>query len=92
MPYRNKTSSSPLAATYYVLNAGTFTTLGGDANEAITVTGATASDIAIVSIKTKGATPRTIVAAAATTDAINVIMSGDPSTDHVLYYILLRAS
>lgn len=76
---------------YAVIAAGTFTTAGGDANESITVSGALSSDLAIVVLKTKGATPRTILTAAAASGAINVEMSGDPSTDHVLSYILLRA-
>ncbi len=76
---------------YAVFAAGSFTTAGGDANESISVSGALSSDIAIVVLKTKGATPRTILTAAAGTDAIAVEMSGDPSTDHVLSYILLRA-
>lgn len=75
-----------------IFAAGEFTTAGGDANEAITVTGALATDIAIVTLKTKGATPRTILTAAAATDAINVVLSADPSTDHVLSYMVLRAN
>lgn len=70
---------------------GIFTTAGGDATESIPVTGVVAGDIAIVTVKTAGATPRSIVAAAATTGAITVTLSGDPSTDHVLQYIVLRA-
>lgn len=76
---------------HYVVAAGTFTTAGGDANESITVSGITSSDIAIVVLHTKGATPRTILTAQAGTDAIAVEMSGDPSTDHVLKYMVLRA-
>jgi hypothetical protein len=71
--------------------AGTFTTAGGDAAESITVAGATATDIAIVTVKTAGVSPVSIVAAAAGTDAIAVTMSADPSTDHVLQYTVFRA-
>lgn len=71
---------------------GSHTTAGGDAAETITATGATATDIAIVTVKTAGATPRSIVAAAAGTDSIAVTMSGDPSTDHVLSWAIVRAS
>lgn len=74
-----------------VIAAGNFTTAGGDANETITATGATSSDIAIVTLKTAGAVPRTITTAAAGTDSIAVVLSGDPSTDHVLNYLVLRA-
>lgn len=81
-----------IAPSHVVKFAGTFTTLGGDAAEAITVTGAAATDIVQVMVKTAGGTPRSIVAAAAATNAINVTMSGDPSTDHVLQYVVLRAA
>lgn len=81
-----------IAPSHVVKFAGTFTTLGGDASEAITVSGAVASDIVMVTVKTAGGTPRSIVAAAAATNAINVTMSGDPSTDHVLQYVVLRAA
>lgn len=84
--------ASGIAPSHVVKFAGTFTTLGGDASEAITVTGAAATDIVQVSVKTAGGTPRSIVAAAAATNAINVTLSGDPSTDHVLQYIVLRAA
>lgn len=74
-----------------VIASGVHTSAGGDATESITVTGAASGDIAIVTLKTAGATPRTITTAVATTDAITVTMSGDPSTDHVLQYIVVRA-
>ena len=84
--------ASGIAPSHVVKFAGTFTTAGGDASETITVTGAAATDIVQVMVKTAGGTPRSIVAAAAATNAINVTMSGDPSTDHVLQYIVLRAA
>lgn len=77
---------------YKAVYAGTFTTAGGDASESITVSGAAASDIVVVTVKTAGGTPRSIVASTAATNAINVTMSGDPSTDHVLQYVVFRAS
>lgn len=83
---------SGIAPSHYVKYAGSFTTVGGDANEVITVSGCTSSDLAFVGIKTKGGTPRTLVAFAAATDQINVELSGDPSTDHVLVYQVLRAA
>lgn len=72
--------------------AGSFTTAGGDANESITVSGCLNTDIAIVVLHTKGGTPRTILTAQAATDAINLEFSGDPSTDHVVSYMVLRAA
>lgn len=75
-----------------VVYMGTFTTVGGDASEAISIPGVVATDRIAVTVKTAGATPRSIVAATAATDAINVTLSGDPSTDHVLQYIVFRAA
>ena len=77
---------------YRVFAAGEFTTAGGDSSETITVSGAATSDLALVLVKTAGATPRSIVAAAAGSGSIAVTLSGDPSTDHVLTYVLLRAT
>lgn len=75
---------------YKVFAAGNFTTVGGDANESIAVSSMTASDIAIVNVRTPGATPRTIVSVTPGTGAIAVVMSDDPAADHVLSYIVLR--
>lgn len=75
-----------------IIASGLHTTAGGDANENIVVTGALATDIAIVTLKTVGATPRTILTAAAGEDDIDVVLSGDPSTDHVLQYLVYRPS
>lgn len=83
---------SGIAPSHVVKFAGTFTTAGGDTTESITVTGATATDIAVVTVKTAGASPVSIVAAAAGTNAITVTTSADPSTDHVLYYVVYRAA
>lgn len=84
--------STGITYSHRVIAAGAFTTAGGDANEAITITGALSTDIAVVVLKTAGATPRTILTSAAAAGQINVVLSGDPSTDHVLSYVLLRAS
>lgn len=70
--------------------SGVYTTAGGDATESITVSDCASGDIAIVTVKTAGATPRSVVAAAAGSAAITVTMSDDPSTDHVLQYVVLR--
>jgi len=72
--------------------AGKFTSLGGDATEVITVTGLAATDVVHVTVQTKGATPRSIVEAVPTADTITVTLSGDPSTDHILGYSVLRAA
>jgi hypothetical protein len=74
-----------------VIASGKFTTVGGDATESITATGAASTDAVFVSINTVGATPRTVTSAVGATNAITVTMSGDPSTDHVLNYMVVRA-
>jgi len=76
---------------HVVKYAGEFTTAGGDATESIPAVGALATDLVVVTLHTVGATPRTILTALAVADAITVTMSGDPSTDHVLTYVVLRA-
>jgi len=74
-----------------VTHAGTFVTLGGDSNETITgLRGVVGTDIAIVTLKEVGGTPRTIVNARAAADSIEVIFSGDPTTDHEVNYIVIR--
>lgn len=73
------------------VKAGKFTTVGGDATEVISVPGATAADVAVVTLQTAGATPRTVLRAAAGTNNITVTLSGDPSTDHVLCWTLIQA-
>jgi hypothetical protein len=81
-----------VAPSHIVKFAGKFTTLGGDANEQISVPGVVAGDIVFVSLQDKGGTPRTILTAKPGTDVIDMIFSGDPSTDHIVSYQVLRAA
>ena len=69
---------------------GTASTTAG-ASQTLSVSGVLATDAVLVSVKTAGATPRSIVAASAGTNSISVTMSGDPSTDHVLQYVVIRS-
>ena len=78
--------------THKVVAAGTFTTAGGDASESITAAAVLGTDVVMVSVKTAGGTPRSVVAAAAGAGSIAVTMSDDPSTDHVLQYVAYRAA
>jgi len=77
-------------ANYSIFAAGAFSTAGGDANESISAPGATSSDLAFCQLQTKGSTPRTILTAKSKTDGIDVVLSGDPSTDHVIVWQVLR--
>lgn len=74
---------------YDIFAAGTHTTVGGNAAEAITVTGALASDIALVQY---GATDDTdtISKAVVTANTLTVTMSADPLVAHSLHYCILR--
>lgn len=85
------TDNADSDVSHIVVAAGEHTTAGGDANETISVSGALATDIALVTLHTVGTTPRTITTASASADQVDVVMSGDPSTDHVLSYVVLRA-
>jgi len=76
---------------FKVVASGTFQTVGGDAAESIPVASVVATDIVMVLVKTAGATPRSVDAAAAGAGSIAVTMSGDPAADHVLQYIVVRA-
>lgn len=83
---------SGISFSHRVVAAGTFTTAGGDDNESITATGVVGTDLILCQLKTKGGTPRTILTCAANTGTIDAVFSGDPSTDHVVYWVALRAS
>jgi len=83
---------SGIAPSHFVKFAGEATTVGGAAAEAITVTGLATTDLVFVTIKTTGATPRTIVKATPTLNTLTVTFSGDPSNDHVVHYMALRAA
>lgn len=85
-----KTISNGLGA-FTIVAAGEATTAGGAAAEDISLSGVLASDLCICTLQAKGATPRTILTAATDADKITVTWSGDPSTDHVVTYLVLRA-
>lgn len=72
--------------------AGTHATSAGSPNQSLSVPGVLSTDIVSVLVKTQGATPRVVNAATAAANAVNIIMSGDPSTDHVLQYLVFRAA
>jgi hypothetical protein len=76
---------------YAVWAAGEATTVGGDATETITVTGALATDILLIQVGTSPATNnRQIVEAIVSANTITVVLSDDPSTTHTIQYALLR--
>lgn len=81
-----------ITPSHIVVFAGKFTTAGGDANEQASVAGVVASDIVVASLQDKGASPVTLLTSKPGTDVIDFIMSGNPSTDHVISYQVLRAA
>ena len=75
---------------HYIAYAGVHTTVGGGAAEAITVTGALATDIPVVKYNTTDDTD-TILKAVMTANTLTVTMSADPGATHKLAYMILRA-
>lgn len=75
---------------HYIAYAGTHTTVGGAAAEAITVTGALATDIPIVIYNTTNDSD-SILKAVVTANTLTVTCSADPSTAHAFTYMLLRS-
>lgn len=70
--------------------AALYTTVGGSATEAITITGLAVGDIPNVTVNTNGATPRTITTAKVTSNTLTVVFSGDPAADHVINIVVHR--
>jgi predicted RecA/RadA family phage recombinase len=75
---------------FEIVAAGEATTAGGAAAEDITISGVVATDLCLVTIHTVGSTPRVIVTSLAAAGKITVTFADDPSTDHVVTYIVLR--
>ena len=75
---------------HYIAYAGTHQTVGGAAAEAVTVTGALATDIPIVIYNTTNDTD-SILKAVVTANTLTVTCSADPSSVHAFSYMVLRA-
>lgn len=73
--------------------ASQYTTTGGAAAEAITVTGAVAAtDRAFVQMVDNGTNNVTVLQAVVTTDTLTVTFSGNPGNDCIINYQLIRAA
>lgn len=83
---------SGIAPSHVVLYGGQPTTAGGAAAEAITVTGAAATDLAFVTMVDQGSNTVSIVKAVVTTNTLTVTFSADPGNDAVINYVLFRAA
>lgn len=76
-----------------LIAAGVFTTVGGDANEQIAgLTGVVGTDTAVVWVQKAGATPRTVDTITPGVGVVDLVLSGDPSNDHILGYFVFRAA
>lgn len=75
---------------HYIAYAGTHTTVGGAAAEAVTITGALATDIPIVVYNTTNDTD-SILKVVMSANTMTVTCSADPLTAHAFSYMILRA-
>lgn len=75
---------------HYVAYAGSFTCVTGSATQTITVTGALATDVAIVNYRTTDDTD-TILKAVLTANTLTLTLSADPLAAHSVQYAILRA-
>lgn len=88
---RSSLTSTGAAPAYVNVYAGTSASVAGATNS-VTVTGALTTDVAIVTLNTVGATLRTILTSkVSATNTLQVVFSGDPSTDHAINYAIFRA-
>ena len=68
------------------------TTAGGAAAEAITVTGAAATDLAFVQLVDEGSNTVTVANAVVTENTLTVTFSADPGADAIINYEIIRAA
>lgn len=81
-----------ITPSHVVKYAGEYTTTGGNATEAATVTGVAATDIVVASIMDNGTNNVTLLQAATTLNTITFTFSADPGADAVVSYAVYRAA
>lgn len=86
---QNGTPGSSIMGAYPKF-AANYTTTGGAAAEAITVTGALVTDIPFVMLQDGGTNTVTVASAAVTANTLTITFSADPGDDAVVSYALLR--
>lgn len=85
--------ASGIAPSSVIKFASQYTTSGGSASEAITVTGAVgATDRAFVQVVDNGTNNVAVLQAVVTNDTLTVTFSGDPGADTIINYQLIRAA
>ena len=72
------------------VKGGQHTTTGGSSTEIIPAPGVSPTDAVSVTLRLEGASPVTVVSAAAGLDAITVQLSADPADDHSLNWIAVQ--
>lgn len=75
---------------HYIFAAANYTTVGGAAAEAISITGLLATDVAIVKYRATDDTD-TILKAVCTAGTLTVTFSADPGATHAITYLIARA-
>lgn len=83
--------ATAVSPSHVVKFAANYTTTGGAAAEAITVTGAAVTDIPFVTLQNDGTNNVTIASAVITANTLTVTFSGDPGNDTIISYAILRA-
>jgi len=81
-----------ITPSHIVKYAGQPTTVGGAAEEAFTVTGALATDLAFVQLVDEGGNTVAVEKAVVTSNTLTVTFSADPGNDAIINYQLLRAA
>lgn len=84
--------ASGITPSHVVKYGAQYTTVGGAATEAVTVTGALSTDIASCVIKDNGTGNVTLLQTAVTNDTLTLTFSGNPGNDAVVYYQIFRAA
>lgn len=83
---------SGVAPSHVIKYGARYTTIGGNAAEAITLSGVASTDLVFVRLVNDGTANVTISGWAPTTDTLTVTFSGDPGNDAIIDYIVIRAA
>lgn len=84
--------SSGITPSHVIKFASQYTTTGGAAAEAITVTGALNTDLAFVQLVDDGTANVSVLSAVVTADTLTVTFSADPGNDAIINYQIIRAA
>lgn len=71
--------------------SGTASSAAGSTSQTLTVAGVLSTDSVMAIVKTQGAVPVMVAAAAAGSGSITLKYTADPGADHVIQYFVFRA-